>query len=377
MDKEDELFDLSEFMMKHHLEKGLIGINWIMVGADAYAIEKQRIRGLVDNCHSLVVKKLARDRRWEFVDMFPLNEMDAWLSASYKQPQASYEVCCSKIELNEETLYLDPLADGEISSIAVHNQPQITSLRSIQQQPADNYQRSLRHYIIMKEDKYTLLMFDPKRAYVHWLLVDIPSASLASGNIIDDGLQVASYVPPIPDKPNDCYFVLFMLFRQPRSSQSMSEVAEFYNSDHPLRSKYCVHHCVYRGAFNVAQFKSFHRLSLSATSWMKVCYDIHEAARQIRSIKETNVTEEVKKSGFHNGGQKLADDNGPKAWSTNSDSKHRKKHDIKSSQIESICNLIRPQDKKCTSTSGISSSLKPLSVVILVLLCVSFISKAR
>uniref|UniRef100_A0A914EGQ0 Uncharacterized protein n=1 Tax=Acrobeloides nanus TaxID=290746 RepID=A0A914EGQ0_9BILA len=99
MDKEDELFDLSEFMMKHHLEKGLIGINWIMVGADAYAIEKQRIRGLVDNCHSLVVKKLARDRRWEFVDMFPLNEMDAWLSASYKQPQASYEVCCSKIEL--------------------------------------------------------------------------------------------------------------------------------------------------------------------------------------------------------------------------------------------------------------------------------------
>lgn len=98
---------------------------------------------------------------------------------------------------------MDPLADGKIPSLAVHQPPQITSLRPIQQ-PADNYQRSLRHYIgiffewlrlttsflVTKEDKFTLLMFDPKRGYAHWMLVDIPSASLATGSIADDALQV-------------------------------------------------------------------------------------------------------------------------------------------------------------------------------------------
>jgi hypothetical protein len=34
----------------------LIGINWAMIGADAYAMERQRLKGSVDNCHSLIQK---------------------------------------------------------------------------------------------------------------------------------------------------------------------------------------------------------------------------------------------------------------------------------------------------------------------------------
>lgn len=34
--------------------KGLIGMNWAMISADAFAIERQRLKGFVDNCHSLL-----------------------------------------------------------------------------------------------------------------------------------------------------------------------------------------------------------------------------------------------------------------------------------------------------------------------------------
>ncbi len=36
---------------------GMAGLNWINVGADAYAIEQQRLRQLVDNCPSLLRKR--------------------------------------------------------------------------------------------------------------------------------------------------------------------------------------------------------------------------------------------------------------------------------------------------------------------------------
>ncbi len=47
-------FQLADFMTETGLEDALIGINWVLVGGDAYAMEKQRLRGLVDNCHSLI-----------------------------------------------------------------------------------------------------------------------------------------------------------------------------------------------------------------------------------------------------------------------------------------------------------------------------------
>lgn len=88
-----------------------------MVGADAFAIERRRIRGFVDNCHSLIqtskiliklkhIQKqvslfleLLKDQRWDFVDAFPLNELDSSVSVSFTQPEVQGEVCCTKIEL--------------------------------------------------------------------------------------------------------------------------------------------------------------------------------------------------------------------------------------------------------------------------------------
>ena len=69
---------------------------------------------------------------------------------------------------------------------------------------------------------------------LHWLLVDIPAESLVAGNF-QEAITVADYLPPVPGKPGECIFALFMLFRQPRAEP----MAEFFDRDHPLRHAQC------------------------------------------------------------------------------------------------------------------------------------------
>jgi hypothetical protein len=51
-----EHFNLGQFMLDHRLERRLIGLNWALIDADPFAIEKQRLRGMPDNCHALVLQ---------------------------------------------------------------------------------------------------------------------------------------------------------------------------------------------------------------------------------------------------------------------------------------------------------------------------------
>ncbi|PAV65490.1 hypothetical protein WR25_24042 [Diploscapter pachys] len=57
----DSLFDLSKFMLDNDLSDDLVGLSVIIVGSDAFAIEKQRVEGNVDYCHSLLKKSLSVD----------------------------------------------------------------------------------------------------------------------------------------------------------------------------------------------------------------------------------------------------------------------------------------------------------------------------
>lgn len=91
-------------------------------------------------------------------------------------------------------------------------------------------------------------MFDPKKKYLYWMVVDIPADYLVTGDVTKDSLTVAKYLPPIPDKPNECQYLVIMLFRQPRSA-SASEISEHFNSDHSLRSSKCDEQCIYRYVF--------------------------------------------------------------------------------------------------------------------------------
>lgn len=154
----------------------------------------------------------------------------------------------------------------------------------------------------MKEDKYTLVMFDPDRHYLYWLLTDIPAGALAAGTLITESNQIAEYIPPVPTESDPCLYAVLMLFRQP-GPQHTSEIARFYNKEHGLKSKHCLGHCIHRltlmiplfilvfmsrSGFDIAQFKAFHRLKMSAVSWFRVCYDLHEAHRRLKQMKEAN-----------------------------------------------------------------------------------------
>lgn len=99
--------------------------------------------------------------------------------------------------------------------------------------------------LALKEDKYTLVMFDPDRGYLFWLLTDIPSGALAAGTLITESNQVAEYIPPIPTESDPCLHVVIMLFGQP-GPQHTSEITRFYDKDHGLRSRHCLGHCIHR-----------------------------------------------------------------------------------------------------------------------------------
>ncbi|KAK0417516.1 hypothetical protein QR680_013059 [Steinernema hermaphroditum] len=275
-------FDLGTFMLRQGLENGLVGLNWFLATGDAFAIEKQRLRGGIDNCHSLVQKKLLKERKWGFATSFPLSEMDSSLAVSYAIDAANYSVCCRRVKVAESVLFADPLRDSSVPSVGLHAPPKVTSIRTLQQ--IDNYQRALRHYIVMKEDRFTLVAFDPDAQKLFWMLVDIPAMSLAAGNA-DDGVTISPYLDPTPVSPDLCSTVVFMLFLQPRDA--LSQIADFYNADHHLRSKHCQHHCIYR------QFKAFHRLRISAVTWLRVCYDVHQARKQISRINATSIAERM------------------------------------------------------------------------------------
>uniref|UniRef100_A0A915DHQ4 Signal peptidase complex subunit 1 n=1 Tax=Ditylenchus dipsaci TaxID=166011 RepID=A0A915DHQ4_9BILA len=280
----DSMFDLSQFMIEFQLEEGLIGLNWFLVAGDAYSIERQRLKGLADNCHALIQTKLIQDRRWGFVESFSLTSMDSSLSISALHEQSSsITACCTPVTIERGEIFADPLADKRFPSTVLLKPPKVTSLRSLETLALNNYQRSYRHYVVLKEERYTLVMFDPIHNYLHWMIVDITSESLSSGNLETETL-VVQYMSPIPKKANTCLFAVFILFKQP----SNAIMSNFYNSDHALRSKHCVGHCTYRVDFEIEQFASFHRLQLSGISWIEVCYDLFEASRQIQSILQNN-----------------------------------------------------------------------------------------
>lgn len=99
--KSEEDFNLPQFMLKHELEDDLVGLSLIVASSDPFAIEKQRLRGKVDYCHSLLQKRLASNppRHHTILHRLPIDEIDSWLSVSFDQHQVNGNVCCQRIKL--------------------------------------------------------------------------------------------------------------------------------------------------------------------------------------------------------------------------------------------------------------------------------------
>ncbi|VDM84218.1 unnamed protein product, partial [Strongylus vulgaris] len=90
-------FDISKFMLDNDFADDLVGLSLIIVGSDAFAIERQRLRGIVDNCHSLLRSKLRRHPPASLFSQLPLDELNSWLTVSVEQPSLDVNVCCQQV----------------------------------------------------------------------------------------------------------------------------------------------------------------------------------------------------------------------------------------------------------------------------------------
>lgn len=107
---------------------------------------------------------------------------------------------------------------------------------------------------MLKEDRFTLVMFDPHRHYLHWLVVDIVASVLAAGGVAVEGNEILAYTPPVASEPGHDVTCVIMLLRQPTIVGSMnddddnssidSEISKFYrSSNHAFRSRHCRGYC--------------------------------------------------------------------------------------------------------------------------------------
>uniref|UniRef100_A0A914ULQ7 Uncharacterized protein n=1 Tax=Plectus sambesii TaxID=2011161 RepID=A0A914ULQ7_9BILA len=276
---EDGLFDLQRFILDNNLQHDLIGLNWMSVSTDAYAIEKQRIKGLADNCHSLIHKKLLehRELRFQFLPHFSLSELDAWLSVTYQCGSEEYSVCCSTYKTREEIAQLDPIGDKIFSPATLRSAPLIAATRLM---PPEiySYRRSGRDYVALIDgDRFTLLMVqlnptDPKlgdelRPLLHWLVVDIPAAALGAGTL-EGAVQLLPYIAPLPEETHPSRRFVFALFMQ-TDRQLISRRYDpqlFTTSNCPVEY-------AERCNFDVRQLMARYSLRLRAVNWLLTRYD--------------------------------------------------------------------------------------------------------
>ncbi|WKY00972.1 hypothetical protein Q1695_015182 [Nippostrongylus brasiliensis] len=271
-----EDFDISKFMLDNDLADDLIGLSLIIVGSDAFAIERQRIRGTIDNCHSLLKSKLLRHPPAPALSRLPLDELNSWLTVSVTQPDRDVNVCCQRVRQRERNVFFDPLGAATVSATAVMTPPVVTSARIPPGSPSYvNYHRQTRTHIALMDELYTLVGLDATTSALHWMIVDIPGQELASSL---NGITKASYIPLLPQKPASCSPFALFLFSQPASLDVVPE--------------YCDDMCSLRNSFRMDVFKQRYTLRLRALSWISVCYDLPYAYHVMKSTMNETANED-------------------------------------------------------------------------------------
>ncbi|GMT19234.1 hypothetical protein PFISCL1PPCAC_10531, partial [Pristionchus fissidentatus] len=254
----DDQFNLQNFMEKNELEDSLIGLSLLIVNTDPYAIERQRLKGGPDYCHSLLIPKLARSSR--VLSQLPLHDINSWITVIYSQPRVSTRFCCRSIRLKEESVVIDPIGVSNISAISVLSPPLISSLIPLPSLPSNgNYHRSTRTFIALEDQLYALVLIDAQTGSLHWMLIDIPQSILAI-DIRTGGVERASYAVPVGEKVGSCSQYFFVLLHQPSSLLSISP--------------FCRGSCHDRNTFRLDTFSQRYNLRLRSISQMNVCHDL-------------------------------------------------------------------------------------------------------
>ncbi|CAO4368989.1 unnamed protein product [Caenorhabditis nigoni] len=284
--KSEEDFDLPQFMLKNELEDDLVGLSLIVASSDPFAIEKQRLKGKVDYCHSLLQNRLSSNppRHHTILNRLPIDEIDSWLSVSFDQHAMNANVCCQRIMLPKTSVFLDPLGDVSISALTTLTPPSISSMRiTSSESNYINYHRQTRNFVELSNEKFTLAIIDAHHGHLHWLEVDIPAANLNAAN--GNGQTKADYVPLIPKKPSTCHSYLFVLLAQPSSMETLKP--------------FCEGMCEERKKFRLELFKQQHGLRLSALSTVSSCYDLPYAYHILMKDASQNRTMDQRRGKYH------------------------------------------------------------------------------
>uniref|UniRef100_A0A158P6H1 Uncharacterized protein n=1 Tax=Angiostrongylus cantonensis TaxID=6313 RepID=A0A158P6H1_ANGCA len=267
-------FDISKFMLENDLADDLIGLSLVIVGSDAFAIERQRLRGNIDNCHSLLRSKLIRHPPALALSRLPLDELNSWLTVSVKQRPLDVNVCCQRVRQNcvsfissEAIVYFDPLGAATISALSMLQPPTVNSARIPIESPSYvSYHRQARTQIALLDKLYSLVAIDGTTSMLHWMVVDIPAQELASSA---NGITKASYIPFVPPTPATCSPFALFIFSQPASINVIP--------------KFCDDLCDLREKFRIEMFKQRYMLRLRALSWISVCYDLPYSYHVLRA----------------------------------------------------------------------------------------------
>ncbi|KAF8357092.1 hypothetical protein PRIPAC_92087 [Pristionchus pacificus] len=252
----DNQFNLQSFMEKNELEDNLIGLSLLIVSTDPYAIERQRLKGGIDNCHSLLIPKLPRSSR--VLSLLPLDEIDSWISVIYLQPQVTTRFCCRSIRLKEQSIVVDPIGITNISSISVISPPLVSSLISIPPTPSSSY-RIPRTFVALEDSLFTLVLIDSQSGALHWMIIDIPQSILAI-DVRMGGVERASYVIPVGEKIGSCSSFFFILLQQ---STSLLSIPPF-----------CRGICHDRNTFRLDIFSQRYNLRIRSISQSTHCNDL-------------------------------------------------------------------------------------------------------
>ncbi|KAJ1371722.1 hypothetical protein KIN20_033718 [Parelaphostrongylus tenuis] len=277
LDSPDD-FDISKFMLENDLADDLIGLSLVIVGSDAFAIERQRLRGNIDNCHSLLKNKLMRHPPAYALTRLPLDELNSWLTVSVKQPPLDVNVCCQSVRQNEATIYFDPLGAATISALSTLQPPAVNSARIPIESPSYiSYHRQTRTQIALLDKLYSLVAIDGTTSMLHWMVVDIPAQELASSA---NGITKASYIPFVPLTPATCSPFALFLFSQPASINVIPT--------------FCDDLCDLREKFRIEMFKQRYMLRLRALSWISVCYDLPYSYHVLKAATNSSLNSTLK-----------------------------------------------------------------------------------
>nr|XP_022341135.1 uncharacterized protein LOC111135398 isoform X2 [Crassostrea virginica] len=177
--------------------RGPVGMNWINVVRDAYAIESLKKLHIANLCPYLETEVILKHKR-PFIEGD--TELDVSLSVTFSPETITYDSCCSTHTETAKTITLDSLAPTYVSTADTRTNAT----------PSISFSKAGLISANRITDNYTLICLDPdaSQSYVpiiHWMVTDIPDGSLQNGH------TVLSYQGPMPPagKNHTYYFLLY------------------------------------------------------------------------------------------------------------------------------------------------------------------------